>query len=127
MSDHVGVRFLWQGEFELQPRLGRISVLSQCRTKNQAPNPKLQRNPGIETPKTKLQTPKKTQVPSSKPWPALRAFSLELLWSLELGVWDLVLLWSLEFGIWSLLPGLSASQKLRCAYPTSKQLTHKLE
>src|SRR5437762_6561719 len=82
------------------------------RTKHQIPNTKLQRNPGIETPKTKLQTPKKSQVPSSKPRPALGAWSLELgAWSLELGaslvfgVWDLGLLWSLEFGICRLSPG----------------------
>src|SRR5206468_3076977 len=39
-------------------------------------------------------------------------------WSLVFGVWDLVLLCSLEFEIWSLLPGLPASQKLRCGAPT---------
>src|SRR2546425_10506564 len=55
------------------------------RTKHQFPNTKLQRKPGIEIPKTKLQTPKKSQVPSSKPRPALRAWNLELLWSLEFG------------------------------------------
>src|SRR6266576_626130 len=70
--------------------------------KHQAPNPKLQRSSGIETPKTKLQTPKKSQVPSSKPRPALRAWSLELLWSLELGVWCLGLGASLELGAWNL-------------------------
>src|SRR6266550_358428 len=74
------------------------------RTKHLIPTTKLQRNPGIETPKTKLQPPKKSQVPSSKPQPALRAWSLELLWSLELGVW-------------SLLPGLLDSQKLRYSRP----------
>src|SRR6266545_6899775 len=71
------------------------------RTKHQIPNTKLQRNPGIETPKTKLQTPKKSQVPSSKPQPALRAWSLELLWSLELGVWCLAPGASLELGVWN--------------------------
>src|SRR6266496_522808 len=60
--------------------------------KHQAPNPKLQRSPGIETPKTKLQTPKKSQVPSSKPRPALRASNLEL------GTWCFFGAWSLEFG-----------------------------
>src|SRR6058998_186559 len=84
-------------------------------TKFQIPSSKLQRNPGIETPKTKLQTPKKSQVPSSKPRPALRAWSFSGVWSLVFGVWDLVLLWSLEFGIWSFLPEISASQELRCA------------
>src|SRR2546425_3831907 len=72
------------------------------RTKHQIPNTKPQTNPGIETPKTKLQTPKKSQVPSSKPRPALRAWSLELLWSLELGVWCLGPGACLEFGVWSL-------------------------
>ena len=38
----------------------------------------------IETPKTKLQTPKKSQVPGSKPQPALRAWNLELGGSLVL-------------------------------------------
>src|SRR3989454_12670613 len=71
-------------------------------TKFQTPSSKLQRNPGVETPKTKLQTPKKSQVPSSKPRPALRAFSLELLWSLELGVWCLGPGASLELGVWNL-------------------------
>src|SRR5947207_16015009 len=33
-------------------------------TKHQIQNTKPHRNPGIETPKTKLQTPKKSQVPS---------------------------------------------------------------
>src|SRR6266496_4449625 len=71
--------------------------------KHQAPNPKLQRSPGIETPKTKLQTPKKSQVPSSKPRPALRASNLKLgaslvfgVWCLELGTWCLLGVWSLE-------------------------------
>src|SRR6266496_2745 len=81
---------------------GVSQFLSQRRAKHQAPTPKLQRNPGIETPKTKLQTPKKSQVPSSKPRPALRAWSLELLWSLELGVWCLGLGASLELGVWNL-------------------------
>src|SRR5437867_11062904 len=74
-------------------------------TKFQTPSSKLQRNPGIETPKTKLQTPKKSQVPSSKPWPALRAWNLELGASLVFGAWCLVVgtwcffgAWSLEFG-----------------------------
>src|SRR6266496_4120759 len=73
--------------------------------KHQAPNPKLQRSPGIETPKTKLQTPKKSQVPSSKPRPALRASNLKLgaslvfgVWCLELGTWCFFGAWSLEFG-----------------------------
>src|SRR5438093_5872015 len=68
-------------------------------TKHQIPNTKLQRNPGIETPKTKLQTPKKSQVPSSKPRPALRAWNLELGASLVLGAW------CLEFGLWCLVFG----------------------
>src|SRR6266576_453697 len=66
---------------------------------------------------TKNQTPNTKEIPSSKLQTAARASSLELLWSLELGVWDRVLLWSLEFGIWSFLPGLLASQKLSCARP----------
>src|SRR6185503_19244117 len=67
--------------------------------------------------------PKKSQVSSSKPRPALRAWSFGLLWSLELGVWDLVFLWSLEFGIWSLLPGPSASQELRCPSPARELIS----
>src|SRR5437667_5398988 len=58
-------------------------------TKFQTPSSKLQRNPGIETPKTKLQTPRKSQVPSSKPRPALRAWNLELEAFLVFGVWCL--------------------------------------
>src|SRR5216110_1257017 len=50
---------------------------------------------GIETPNTKLQTPKKSQVPSSKPRPALRAWNLELGASLVFGVWCLVVFDSL--------------------------------
>src|SRR5207247_2635268 len=87
---------------------GASPFLSHRRAKHQAPNPKHQSSSRIETPKTKLQTPKKSQVPSSKPRPAPRACSLELLWSLELGVWCLGPGASLEFGIWSLSPGLSA-------------------
>src|SRR5213075_2459907 len=37
---------------------------------------------------SKLQTPNKSQVPSSKPRPALRAWNLELRASLVLGVWS---------------------------------------
>src|SRR6185369_6515505 len=66
----------------------RISVFEP--PPSQTPNPKLQRNPGIETPKTKLQTPKKSQDPSSKPRPALRAWNLELGASLVSGAWCLV-------------------------------------
>src|SRR5688572_21462963 len=84
---------------------GTASLFLSCRrAKHQAPNPKLQRNPGIETPKTKLQTPKKSQVPSSKPLPAFRAWNLELGASLEFGAW----FWclgpgpSLELGAWIL-------------------------
>jgi hypothetical protein len=67
-------------------------------------NPKLQRSSGIETPKTKLQTPKKSQVQSSKPRPALRAWNLELLWCLVFSVWSLELGASLELGVWNLEP-----------------------
>src|SRR5206468_4297846 len=82
---------------------GTASLFLSCRrAKHQAPNPKLQRCSGIKTPKTKLQTPKKSQVPSSKPRPALRAWSMELLWSLELGVWCLGPGASLELGVWIL-------------------------
>src|SRR5207247_9103853 len=84
-------------------------ILSNRRAKHQAPNTthqtpntKLQRNPAIETPKTKLQTPKKSQVQSSKRRPSPRACSLELLWSLELGVWCLGPGASMELGIWNL-------------------------
>src|SRR5947207_4957437 len=62
-------------------QIGRVATgeyLSHRQAKHQAPNPKLQRSSGIETPKTKIQTPKKSQVPSSKPLPALRAWNLEL-------------------------------------------------
>src|SRR5439155_18817466 len=76
-------------------------------TKFQIPSSKLQRNPGIETPKTKLQTPKKSQVPSSKPWPALRAWNLELGASLVFGAWELGLLWTSVFGVWSFSKSLS--------------------
>src|SRR6266568_3276717 len=55
-------------------------------TKSQTPSSR--ENPGIETPKTKLNTPKKSQVPSSKPRPALRAWNWEL--GASLGVWSLV-------------------------------------
>src|SRR5437762_11995513 len=58
-------------------------------TKFQIPSSKLQRNPGIETPKTKLQTPKKSQVPSCKPRLALRAWNLELGAFLVFGAWCL--------------------------------------
>src|SRR5439155_11080102 len=87
----------------LGPGLTGVSqFLSRRWAKHQAPSSKLQRNPGIEKPKTKLQTPKKSQIPSSKPRPALRAWSLELLWSLELGVWCLGPGASLELGAWNL-------------------------
>src|SRR5207249_613355 len=69
----------------------RKVVELQRRTKHQIPNCKLQRNPGIEKPKTKIQTPKKSQVPNSKPRPELRAWNLELGASLVLGVWCLEL------------------------------------
>src|SRR5881628_975263 len=77
------------------------------RRKHPIPNTKLQRNPGIETPKTKLQTPKKSQVPSSKPWPALRAWNLELGASLVFGAWCLELLWTSVFDVWSFSQSLS--------------------
>src|SRR6266699_4487115 len=93
-------------------RKTRLTVEWKRITKHQIPNTELQRSPGIETPKTKLQTPKKSQVPSSKPRPALRASNLELLWCLVFGAWDLVLLWSLEFGIWSFFPGTDPMQSL---------------
>src|SRR5438477_6474403 len=78
----------------------------EARTKHQIPNTKLQRNPGIETPRTRLQTPKKSQVPSSKPRPALRAWNFELVASLlfeawVFDVWSLGLGDSLVFGVWS--------------------------
>src|SRR5712691_5169826 len=76
-------------------------------TKFQIPSSKFQRNPGIETPKTKLQTPKKSQAPSSKPWPALRAWNLELGASLVFGAWEVGLLWTLVFGVWSFSQSLS--------------------
>src|SRR5881396_104296 len=65
-------------------------------------------NRGIETAKTKLQTPKKAQVRSSKSRPALRAWKLEFGASLMFGACDLELVWCLEFGVWSFdwLPGL---------------------
>jgi hypothetical protein len=91
-----------QGRSSRQRVMAASQFLSRRRAKHQAPNPKLQRNPGIETPKTKLQTPKKSQVPSSKPQHALRAWSLELLWSLEFGVWCLGPGASLELGVWNL-------------------------
>src|SRR5437773_11774499 len=78
--------------------------LSHRRAKHQAPSTKLQRNPGIETPKTKLQTPKKSQVPISKPRTALRA------WNLELGAWSFSGVWSLVVGGWSLGFGAFISQ-----------------
>ena len=54
-------------------------------TKNQAPNPK-------KIPNSKLQT-------------AARASSLELFWSLELGVWNLELVaWLLRFSKIEMLP-----------------------
>src|SRR5258705_13759678 len=62
----------------------------------------LRKNPGIETPKTKIQTPKKSQVPSSKPLPALRAWNLELGASLVFGAWWLGPGASLELGVWNL-------------------------
>src|SRR5438034_10017936 len=87
--------------------------LSHRRAKHQAPNTKLQRNPGIETPKTKLQTPKKSEVqaPNRGPRFELGAWSFSGVWSLVFGGWDLVLLWSLGFGIWSFLP----EQCARCS------------
>src|SRR5437773_8028054 len=73
------------------------------RRKHPIPNTKLQRNPGIKTPKTKLQTPKKSQVPSSKPRPAFRAWNLELGASLVFGVWCFDSGISLELGFWDLV------------------------
>src|SRR5881396_2375875 len=85
-------------------RTEEVKPLSETpSTKPQAPEKFRNRNAKNQTPNTK-------EIPSSKLQTTARASSLELLWSLELGVWDLVLLWSLEFGIWSFLPGLSASQ-----------------
>src|SRR6266550_3268675 len=55
-----------------------------------------------QAPKPKLQTPKKSQVPSSKPRPALRASNLELGASLVFGVWCLELGTWCFFGAWSL-------------------------
>src|SRR6266576_78752 len=71
------------------------------RAKHQAPNRKFQRSSRIETPKTKLQTPKNSQVPSSKPRPALRAWSFSGVWCLVFDVWSLGLGGSLELGVWN--------------------------
>ena len=52
----------------------------------------------METPKTKLQTANKSQVPNSKPRPVLRAWNLEPGASLVFGVWCLVFrVWRLVF------------------------------
>src|SRR5687768_3407779 len=47
----------------------------------------------MKAPKPKLQVPNKTQAPNSNPGPRLNvgAWDLELLWSLELGTWNLTL------------------------------------
>ena len=47
-------------------------------------------NPGMKTPNTKLQTPKKLQFPSPNTPVSKRPLDLELGFSLELGVWFLV-------------------------------------
>src|SRR6266498_7975 len=76
----------------------------QCRlaqaptSKHQAPEKSRNRN-------TKNQAPNTKEIPSSKLQTAARASSLELLWSLELGVWCLELaIWSF-FGVWFLVFG----------------------
>src|SRR6266404_3055441 len=84
MSDNVGVRFLWQGEFELQPRLGRIFVLSHCRTKK---------------PSTKHQAPEKYQISRHQtPNSATVADGAGEFLSLELDAWCSFGAWSVEFG-----------------------------
>src|SRR5436305_1540081 len=94
--------------------MGASEFLSQRRANHQAPNPKLQKSPGIETPKTKLQTPKKSQVQSSKPQPALRAWSFS-------GVWCLVFeTWSLELGACRLDRKPAAEKQLTSIPPLTK-------
>src|SRR6266540_3786345 len=80
-------------------------------TIHQIPNTKLQRNPGIEAPKTKLQTPKKSQVPNSKPQAALRA------WNLELGAWSFSGVWCLELQSAEGFPPLSPLGRLNRIVP----------
>src|SRR6266550_3727350 len=79
-------------------------------TKPQAPEKSRNRN-------TKPQAPNTKEIPSSKLQTAACASSLELLWSLELGVWCLGPGVSLELGVWNLelVAGIVASQKSRCA------------
>src|SRR5438045_1819660 len=54
--------------------------------------PRSANRPGIETPNTKLQTPEKLQVPSSKRGPRFGG------WHLEFGTWDFFGVWCLVFG-----------------------------
>src|SRR6185369_1880974 len=77
--------------FEMHRPSGRVSFFAPPpsetpSTKPQAPEKARNRN-------TKNQAPNTKEIPSSKLQTAYRASSLELLWSLELGVWDLPPLW----------------------------------
>src|SRR5437016_9795724 len=59
-------------------------------------------NPDIQKPNTKIQTPKKSQVPnpnSARDVAGLGGCDLELLWCLELGFWCFILV----FGEWVLV------------------------
>jgi len=90
----------WERTRRVGPTTHRISVfeppLSETpSTKPQAPEKFRNRN-------TKNQDPNTKEIPSSKLQTAARASSLELLWSLELGVWCLGLGASLELGVWNL-------------------------
>src|SRR5881396_1834227 len=77
-------------------RTEEVKPLSETpSTKPQAPEKFRNRN-------TKNQAPNTKEIPGSKLQTAARASSLELLWSLELGVWFLERGASLELGAWEL-------------------------
>src|SRR6185503_13094650 len=94
---------------------GGSQAAAERNTKHQTPSSREIPESKHQKPSSKHQRNPKFQAPNRGPRFELGAWSFSGVWNLVFGVWDLELLWSLEFGIWSLMPGLSASQELRCA------------
>ena len=99
----------WSGEYPL-PTLregsGPGRELRERNTKSQSPSSREIPESKHQKPSSKHQRNPKFQAPNRGPRIEFGAWSLELLWCLELGVWCFQLgAWSLVFGVFILLYG----------------------